>query len=94
MRIDSHRHLRRYDTLEYSWTNEGMSVLHRDDLPAELAVSLSWTLRTLRTMQMTRLTMISALLILGLAATGAAMMATQEREPAQTRPAAPSKTAA
>ena len=58
------------------------------------AVSLSWTLQTLRTMQMTRLAMISALLILGLAATGAAMMATQEREPAQTRPAAPSKTAA
>ncbi len=43
---------------------------------------------------MTRLAMISALLILGLAATGAAMIATQEREPAQTRSAAPSKTAA
>ena len=43
---------------------------------------------------MTRLAMISALLILGLAATGAAMIAAQERVPAQTRPAAPAKTAA
>jgi len=58
------------------------------------AASLSWTLQTLRTMQMTRFAMISALLILGLAATGAAMIATQEREPAQTRSAAPTKTAA
>jgi RNA polymerase sigma factor (sigma-70 family) len=58
------------------------------------AASLSWTLQILRTMQMTRLAMISALLVLGLAATGAAMIATREREPAQTRSAAPTKTAA
>ncbi len=58
------------------------------------ASSLSWTVQTLRTMQMTRLAMISALLILCIAATGAAMIAAQEREPAQTRPAAAAKTAA
>jgi RNA polymerase sigma factor (sigma-70 family) len=58
------------------------------------AAALSWTLQTLRTMQMTRLAMISALLILCLAATGAAMIATQEQEPAQTLSAAPAKTAA
>jgi len=58
------------------------------------AASLSWTLHTLKTMQMARLAMISALLILGLAATGAAMIATQERKPEKTRPAAPAKTAA
>ena len=43
------------------------------------ATALSWTHQTLRTMQMTRLAMISALLIAGLAATGVAMFAAQER---------------
>jgi RNA polymerase sigma factor (sigma-70 family) len=58
------------------------------------AAALSWTLQTLRTLQMTRLAMISALLILCLAATGAAMIAIQEQKPAQTRPAVTARTAA
>jgi L-fuconolactonase len=36
MRIDSHHHLWRYDRREYPWINEGMSVLRRDYLPADL----------------------------------------------------------
>ena len=36
MRIDSHHHLWRYDSLEYPWINEGMSVLRRDYLPSDL----------------------------------------------------------
>jgi RNA polymerase sigma factor (sigma-70 family) len=56
------------------------------------AVSISWTLQTLRTMLMTRFAMMSALLILGLAVTGAAMIATQDRGPDQTRSVTPTKT--
>ncbi len=36
MRIDSHHHLWRYDSLEYPWISQGMSVLKRDYLPADL----------------------------------------------------------
>ena len=57
------------------------------------ATALSWTLRTLRTMQMTRLAFISALLIAGLAATGAAMWTTPEQQTAETRSVAPRKAA-
>jgi RNA polymerase sigma factor (sigma-70 family) len=63
-------------------------------MPADGAVSataLSWTFRTLRTMRMTRLALISALLIAGLAATGAAMLTARGEEPAQPRSAAPAK---
>jgi protocatechuate 3,4-dioxygenase beta subunit len=58
------------------------------------AEALALTLQTLRTMQMTQFATISALLISGLAATGAAMIIAQEREPAQTQSAAPTKTVA
>ncbi len=54
--------------------------------------AISWALRTLRTMQMTRLAMISVLLLGGMAAAGAAILGTQEREPAQSKAAAPAKT--
>ena len=57
------------------------------------ATALSWTLRTLRTMQMTRLAFISALLIAGLAATGAAMWTTPDQQTIETRSVAPSKVA-
>jgi L-fuconolactonase len=40
VRIDSHHHLWQYDSLEYPWINEGMSVLRRDDLPADLKVQI------------------------------------------------------
>jgi L-fuconolactonase len=36
MRTDSYHHLWRYDSLEYPWINEGMSVLRRDCLPSDL----------------------------------------------------------
>jgi len=36
MRIDSHLHLWRYNSLEYPWINDGMSILRRDYLPADL----------------------------------------------------------
>ncbi|MGO9463028.1 MAG: sigma-70 family RNA polymerase sigma factor [Isosphaeraceae bacterium] len=55
------------------------------------ATALSWALLTLRTMQITRLAMISALLLGGIAAAGAAILGAQEREPAQTKAAAPAK---
>jgi RNA polymerase sigma-70 factor (ECF subfamily) len=58
------------------------------------ATALSWTHQTLRTMQMARLAFISSLLIAGLAATGAARLAAQQRAPIPTRPTEPAKMAA
>jgi protocatechuate 3,4-dioxygenase beta subunit len=49
------------------------------------ATALSRTFQTLRTTQLTRLAVTSALVISGLAAAGATMLTTQERLPAQTR---------
>jgi L-fuconolactonase len=40
MRIDSHHHLWRYNSAEYPWINESMSVLRRDYLPADLKVQI------------------------------------------------------
>ena len=57
------------------------------------ATALSWTLQTVRTMQMTRLVLISALLIAGLAATGAAMWTNPDQQAIETRSVAPSKAA-
>jgi RNA polymerase sigma factor (sigma-70 family) len=74
-------------------TVEGM-VQFASRTPATGAVSataLSWTVQTLRTMHMTRLALIAALLIAGLAATGAAMLTTQHPQGPQARSAAPSK---
>ena len=56
------------------------------------ASSLTLTLRTLRSLQMTRLASISALLIAGLMATGAAMLISQDRKTAQAQSAAPART--
>jgi RNA polymerase sigma factor (sigma-70 family) len=53
--------------------------------------ALSWTLRALTTMQVTRLAIISVLLIAGLAATGAAIWISQDQRPDATRSAALSK---
>ena len=58
------------------------------------AEALAWTLQTLRIMRMTRLATICVLLASGFAATGAAMIVVQEREPAQTRSVAPNRTSA
>ena len=55
--------------------------------------AISWTTQTLRSMQMTRLILFSALLIAGLAATGAAMFVAQGAAPAPARQAAPARTA-
>jgi len=57
------------------------------------ASSLSWTVQILRTMQVTRLAMISALLIAALAAAGAVMLISQDQQTSQARSAAPAKTA-
>ena len=56
------------------------------------AASLSWALHTLRTLQMTRLAVISAVLILGVVASGTAILAGPRRETLQTSPAAFEKT--
>lgn len=55
--------------------------------------ALSWTLRTLRIMRMTRIAIISSLLIAGLAATGAAMRTLKDRTPAPVAAAGPAKAA-
>ena len=41
MRIDSHHHLWRYNDRDYVWMTDGMDVLRRDYLPADLAACLS-----------------------------------------------------
>jgi L-fuconolactonase len=36
MRLDSHQHFWRYDPAQHVWMTDGMDVLRRDHLPAEL----------------------------------------------------------
>ncbi len=55
MRIDSHHHLWRYDSLEYPWIDEGMSFLRRDHVACKLSGMATevrdpeWTIETFRT---------------------------------------------
>jgi L-fuconolactonase len=43
VRIDSHHHLWRYSTEEYSWINDAMSLLKRDFLPEDLVLAMRET---------------------------------------------------
>jgi L-fuconolactonase len=41
VKIDSHQHFWKYDPDQYGWMDEGMAVLKRDHLPADLAAAQS-----------------------------------------------------